>query len=340
MSDFASAVMVRLMVKGMEALGLDTSVLDLAAVKGTAQVPLDTKRQVIEAATSQAGLSCLLRLGRGGGLNAEDPTHRALLAAPDAVSLIDRWRRLETYVHSQHRVVQVKSGGTEMVLRHQSLIPGQQPHAFEDFVVLGVLAALLEAIGLMGVSAEIGGKPVYPVAVESDLQQLVNSSRTGTWRVSWKTPVNPTIAADAAAVSGNLRAMTPLNLCQSLPWPETAHQCAAILLSDILQKRSVADLACRLGMSARSLQRTLTLAGLSYSTIASEVRLRSAAWWLLESSLPIVEVGYVCGYCDQPHFTRDFKRQIGLSPLAYRQGFAGGKGVIDHPSRVHAHGTY
>ena len=323
MSDFASAAMVRALLKGMASLGLDTSVVNLAAVKGEARVPLDLKRRLVGSAVAQGGLACLLKLGRGTGLNTDDPTHRALLSAPDAVSLIDRWRRLQSYVHSRHRVELVKFSAAGVALQHRSLTPGELPHAFEDLVVLGVLLALLEAIGLVDVSAEIGGKSVYPVTVESDLRQLVKDFRTAHWRIRWNPHRPPSAATGLAAAPGNRSALPPANLCDSLPWPETARRCAVILSSDLLQQHTLAELARSLGSSTRSLQRTLTAAGLSYSSITSEVRLRAAAWWLLESRLPIAEVGFVSGYSDQPHLTRDFKRRIGLTPGLYRLSFTG-----------------
>jgi transcriptional regulator GlxA family with amidase domain len=49
---------------------------------------------------------------------------------------------------------------------------------------------------------------------------------------------------------------------------------------------------------------------------------RAAAWWLLESDRSIAECGFLAGYSDQPHFTRDFGRRIGLAPGRYREHFA------------------
>ena len=96
------------------------------------------------------------------------------------------------------------------------------------------------------------------------------------------------------------------------------------MLDDLLQRRTVGDVAHDIGTSARSLQRALTAAGLSYSSVLAEARLRAAAWCLLESTLPIAEVGFLSGYSDQPHFTRDFSRRVGLSPGRYRENFARG----------------
>ena len=91
-----------------------------------------------------------------------------------------------------------------------------------------------------------------------------------------------------------------------------------------MQRRTVTDVAHNIGTSARSLQRALAVAGLSYSSVLAEARLRAAGWWLLESTLPIAQVGFLSGYADQPHFTRDFSHRIGLTPGRYRDNFARG----------------
>ncbi|MEI7446674.1 MAG: helix-turn-helix domain-containing protein, partial [Burkholderiales bacterium] len=77
-----------------------------------------------------------------------------------------------------------------------------------------------------------------------------------------------------------------------------------------------------LGTSSRALQRTLAAAGLSWTAVTGEARVRAAAWWLIESDRSIAECGFLSGYSDQPHFTRDFGRRIGLAPGRYREHFA------------------
>ena len=43
---------------------------------------------------------------------------------------------------------------------------------------------------------------------------------------------------------------------------------------------------------------------------------------MLRSPRPIAEIALDCGMCDQPHFTRVFRRIIGLSPRDWRRQFA------------------
>lgn len=51
------------------------------------------------------------------------------------------------------------------------------------------------------------------------------------------------------------------------------------------------------------------------------VRLRHAVRLLLDTALPLTEVSLRCGFADQSHFTHAFKRQMGLSPAAYRRAY-------------------
>lgn len=76
-----------------------------------------------------------------------------------------------------------------------------------------------------------------------------------------------------------------------------------------------------LGMSRRTFQRTLAAENLSHQDIQSEVRFRLAGWCLLESEIPIAEIGFVCGYSDQSHLTREFNRRVGVPPARYRDLF-------------------
>ena len=211
-----------------------------------------------------------------------------------------------------------------VLLRHLSRAPGAAPSAPEDLVVLGLLLALLEANGLLDVEAEIEGQRVFPEASESVLQRLSQRAQAGTWQVRWRPPAPALAEPPARPRPAQAHAHVPTHLCAALPWPEIAHRCASTVLDDLMRRRTVGDVAHDIGTSARSLQRALAVAGLSYSAVLAEARLRAAAWWLLESLLPIAEVGFLSGYADQPHFTRDFGRRIGLSPGRYRESFARG----------------
>lgn len=152
MQDFASAAMVRLLVRAMAAHGLvppppPPGADGLAA----SHVPLAYKRSVVEAVLHQGGLGTLLQLAQRVDLLAGDPVHRALLGASSPPELMARWQRLERYVHSRHQVSVTASAPGTLALRHHAR-PGvpEEPHPTESLAVLGVLVGASQALGVLG----------------------------------------------------------------------------------------------------------------------------------------------------------------------------------------------
>jgi AraC-like DNA-binding protein len=97
-------------------------------------------------------------------------------------------------------------------------------------------------------------------------------------------------------------------------------QIESLLTCRALQIDLVAE---SLGMSSRSLQRALASQGLSYSQILTDARIRQAAHWLENSDKPIAEIAFDLAYTDASNFTRAFRRQTGVSPLAFRNNVRG-----------------
>ena len=74
------------------------------------------------------------------------------------------------------------------------------------------------------------------------------------------------------------------------------------------------------GLSRRTLQRHLGELGLSYRTLADQVRFEVAGELLLtELDLGVTQIGYELGYRDPGSFSRAFRRLAGVTPTAYRR---------------------
>jgi AraC-like DNA-binding protein len=323
---FASAVMLRVLVQGMQALGMDTSAAPPLHIGQGPHVQLAAKRALLQSAVAQGGLACLLQLGARARLEGGDPIHHAMAAARGVDDLLARWGRLEQVVHRWHRVRVLQQGERSLVLQHVSLKPGASPRPAENLVVLGLLAALLERQGLHGLRVTIADTTVLPGARERDLQHLAAAGRTGQWSLQWQPasagppPVPGALQAEVPpAVAGPAG---PFDARTGLSWPAEALQCAGWVQQDLLRRQSLAAAADAVGMARRSLQRVLAQGGLHFSGLVAEVRVRHAAWWLLHTTLPLAEVGFVCGYADQAHFSRAFQCRTGWRPGAYRSGFA------------------
>lgn len=65
-----------------------------------------------------------------------------------------------------------------------------------------------------------------------------------------------------------------------------------------------------------------TLHGCTIGQYTRTLRVRRASEMLRSSRLPLSQVALACGFADQSHFTRVFRRVIGVTPAAYRRDAA------------------
>lgn len=82
---------------------------------------------------------------------------------------------------------------------------------------------------------------------------------------------------------------------------------------------NMADIARRLGLSARSFHRRLAEQGMSFHDLAEETRREIAVNMLREDQYALSEVAFLTGYSEQSAFNRAFKRWTGATPAAYRK---------------------
>lgn len=62
------------------------------------------------------------------------------------------------------------------------------------------------------------------------------------------------------------------------------------------------------------------------------LRIQRAQTLMQRRELPLAEIALACGFCDQPHFTRLFRRVTGISPSEWRRRF--GNGPIQPPASM------
>jgi AraC-like DNA-binding protein len=82
---------------------------------------------------------------------------------------------------------------------------------------------------------------------------------------------------------------------------------------------SLDDVAERLRISPRSLNRQLAQLNTSYRKMVEEVRREQATKLLHNSSLKISEIAAELGYTDTSNFVRAFRKWMGITPLNYRK---------------------
>ena len=83
---------------------------------------------------------------------------------------------------------------------------------------------------------------------------------------------------------------------------------------------SVTELAAKLNVSKSGLNRKLkSLLGVAPKEFINKARMNRAVALLHHSDLPVKEIAYRCGFCDQNYFGKCFKAAMGVSPSEYRQ---------------------
>ena len=85
------------------------------------------------------------------------------------------------------------------------------------------------------------------------------------------------------------------------------------------EKISVENLASTAGMSRRSFERQFHQSlGCSSMTYLRRVRINAVCRALTSSSRSLSEISLSCGYSDQSHMTREFRKLVGETPREYR----------------------
>jgi transcriptional regulator GlxA family with amidase domain len=100
------------------------------------------------------------------------------------------------------------------------------------------------------------------------------------------------------------------------------------------------ELADRFGMSSRTFERRFRAAvGQSPIAYLQKVRISAARRMLEDGKRSIQQVSSAVGYDDIAFFRALFKRQIGVSPAAYRERFGTPPGALVRRGRAPARAT-
>lgn len=304
-ADFSASAMLRVIVLGLARLGLAAPVLHRNATHRAphnAKVPLDHKRTLLQALAQQHGAGVLLLLGQGVHDAPMEPALQALLLATTPADLLRRWQRLERFVHTRHRVAVVETSAQRLLLRHHAL-RGEPPTPEEDALVWGVLVGLLQRMGQRSLKARFAGERRWRVRPEGFESRRLPSS-TNTWELQWPPQEPPQCSPH-----------TPPPAAAAV---EQVRQC---IEADLSRAWTVTAMAHALNRAPRSLQRELAAGQTSFGLLLQSTRVAAASQALTHGRQSLAEIGYVCGFADQAHFTREFKRHAGLTPLKFREQF-------------------
>lgn len=314
MQEYASALLVALVRSELARRGLGPASPGALAVT-EATVQLATKRDLLARTAAAHGLLPLMEVGRGLSRLPVDPVLAALTAAVDPHDAIARWQRLERFLHSRHRLVVEEAGERHLVLRHAGPEGAAPPESPEDALILGVVAELCRHSGAtdLRIAVVAPGGAEHRVLEDGRFAEppVLGPGAMGRWRMAW-TVLEPVAHEHRDEVPGGDGAVRS----------GTVGMVTAAVGGDLGRRWSLSTLARLLALSERTLQRRLAGVGTTVPALVRSVRVTAAGRLLVETDHDLATVGFACGFPDQPHFTRLFKRQTAMTPAAYRRAFA------------------
>ena len=98
----------------------------------------------------------------------------------------------------------------------------------------------------------------------------------------------------------------------------------ATMIRRLGEKITSGELARAAGTSVRGLERAFGRDyGLSPRQYLRRLRMQTACQLLVSTRCTLAQVADRCGFADQSHFNRDFRRMTGMTPRSYRLRFVG-----------------
>lgn len=282
-----------------------------------AQVPAGYKREILDIIWRKAGPETLLSIGQGIRSVGYDPIWHAAVRSASPALLFNKWRRFEVFGHSRNRlrIDQTHERGASF---QRYTVDGGTPTAPENLLICGLIIALLEAIGCLGLRCEmpLGDGAAYPIRengrfrVPDDAEALASA----TWTIEWRSFSPP--VENSASEAEPPHVALPRSCDSTLR--ASIDAVVRLLTRDVARQWKVGELARETGFSARSLQRRLGDAELSFSRLVRLVRIHEACRLLKGSDAPVTAIGFCAGFSDSAHFSRDFRASMGMTPSDYR----------------------
>ena len=298
MADFANsnivAMLYRLAARTDPALVAGLQVVD-ANNAGT--VPGGLKRELVGRILEHHGPNLLFRIGDELPAVAHSPILQVFLRSPDPVVLADKWMRLERFHHASNRTHIVASQKSWTCTRYAS---DGKPGFGENCLIAGFLLGLVKIVGASGVSLETDGEAI-------DIENagnLTSSEDVSSFTLRWTDFVpaqNESVDDGQSPVEGSVVA-----------------RLQSLLALDIARGWRMGDAANQLALSPRSLQRHLSTQNRSFSSVLRQARVGEAAKFLSSSHMALADIAFCCGYADQAHFQREFRRVTNITPKIHR----------------------
>lgn len=294
------------------------------ATIGDEDVTVTAYLDMLQAANSACGASFGWRLGQHVKPTTYGVNGILLLACPSLGDALQQVLRFESLVHDLGRSSFILSCGQGIFVWRNDC--GAHPAA----------RALTESVfaGIITCAQWLAGKPLIDLELElSQRTDDATAAKIVRWSgatVRWGGEANrllfPAAVLDWTIPLAN-KALLPLLQQHAEVLLQARHPRESGVVAQVRQSISgrlgqgavkLADVADDLHLSTRTLQRRLSEAGVAYQTLLDATRHELARHYLMNSAMPIAEIGFLLGFQDTAAFHHAFKVWQGLGPGQYR----------------------
>lgn len=279
----------------------------------------------VDAAGRELGLSCI------GLAAAHQMTVRDygiwgdyILAAPSLRTCFKRAMRVfET--HSTGDTFNLVPGKGGLHVRYRSAVAGSRSFENISYIGFGVIKSVVnhyagkswrpdkvtldyaETRRLDQIEETLGSKVRFGAEyvsffIPDHILDLANPTPQVGWKITASDVIRARLGRSPVTVTESVRAMVRLAMLESAP--------------------NLDRIAIGLGMGLRTLQRRLDRDSTSFRRIVEEVTMERAVDLLNEPDVPVTRIATALGYSSPSHFSRAFRRGVGISPTAFRQNTA------------------
>jgi AraC-like DNA-binding protein len=282
-------------------------------------IPLRDQLTLLELATRETGDDALpARLSLDGGVEHLGAFGRHVCRAPTLEVAIVRCNHHMRALLQSATCLQLSTVGRVTTWSYaitDSVLIGRQKN---ELLALGYMLDLLRRFFGVSASAVHARLPGMRVAGHGVIEQLFGCDLTRGPRAALVFPTEYLQAPNRIPPERrgpSAEGATPLPEASDL----VAHVEQMIVLGMLEQRPREAWLCRRLGISRRSLQRSLASRNTSFQEILRRELLSQATDRLACVQTPITQIALDLGYTDPAHFTRAFVRCFGESPQAWRR---------------------
>ncbi len=284
-----------------------------------ATAPDNLKNHLLDGVYERSGAQAVLKVGRGLEGAGFAPILHILLQASTPGEVFRIWRGFEENSATRFRIEHSQPVEDKGASVHHYTKSGPRARNTESLLICGVLLFVLEKIGLRGLRCFLTSEGSAETPVYNNSRFVIGGRKLEgsacNWRFEWDAG-----SLEGASTQEQPRKNPNLPLLAEYKDPEGVVQdVISVLEKDLMRSWKIDELASVLRFSRRTLQRQLHLSEVSFSLILRAVRLREASLQLSNTHVSITNIAHSCGFSDSAHFSRDFRKSVGTSPITYRR---------------------